>query len=149
MKYSFFFLFLFTLLSCKDEDPDFRTQNEADIKAYIDENNLDATRTNSGLYIIVDEQGTGAQPTATDNVTVVYKGYFLNGAVFDPGKESGTTFSLKSVILGWTEGIPYFKEGGKGKLLVPAHLGYGSDGYPPFIPGGAVLIFDVELISVN
>ena len=58
------------------------------------------------------------------------------------------TFGLNQVIKGWTEGIPYFKEGGNGILLVPAHLGYGSGGRPG-ISGGAVLIFEVKLIKVN
>jgi FKBP-type peptidyl-prolyl cis-trans isomerase FkpA len=55
---------------------------------------------------------------------------------------------LNQTIQGWIEGIPYFKEGGSGTLLIPAHLAYGSDNYRG-IPGGSVIIFDVKLISVN
>jgi FKBP-type peptidyl-prolyl cis-trans isomerase FkpA len=71
----------------------------------------------------------------------------LNGEVFD-SSTSGISFNLQQVIKGWTEGITYFKEGGTGILLVPAHLGYGNNDYRG-IPGGSVLIFEVELISVN
>ena len=99
-------------------------------------------------YTAKNEQGTGTQPTAASNVTVAYKGYFTNGNVFDQSKAEGISFGLNQVIKGWTEGIPYFKAGGSGVLLVPAHLGYGSYNYGP-IPGGSVLIFDVKLISVN
>ena len=100
------------------------------------------------MYYIINEQGTGTQPTAASNVTVAYKGYFTNGNVFDQSKAEGISFGLNQVIKGWTEGIPYFKTGGSGVLLIPSHLGYGSTNNGP-IPGGSVLIFDVKLISVN
>lgn len=99
-------------------------------------------------YTAKNEQGTGTQPTAASNVTVAYKGYFTNGNVFDQSKAEGISFGLNQVIKGWTEGIPYFKTGGSGVLLIPSHLGYGSTNNGP-IPGGSVLIFDVKLISVN
>ena len=89
-----------------------------------------------------------SQPTTSDNVTVAYKGYFTNGEVFDQSDSDGISFGLGQVIPGWTEGITYFKEGGRGMLLIPSHLGYGNSGRGS-IPGGAVLIFDVDLKSVN
>jgi FKBP-type peptidyl-prolyl cis-trans isomerase FkpA len=55
---------------------------------------------------------------------------------------------LNQVILGWREGITYFKEGGEGILLIPSDLGYGDSGSGS-IPGGAVLVFDINLIRVN
>ncbi|PWH82851.1 peptidylprolyl isomerase [Algibacter marinivivus] len=145
-------LSLILFMSCSSDDKkttiDFRAQNEEDILAYISANNLNAEKSNSGLYYVINEPGTGAQPTATDNVTVAYKGYYTNGSVFDESSASGIAFGLQQVIPGWTEGITYFKEGGNGILLVPSHLGYGSNDFRG-IPGGSVLIFDVELISVN
>lgn len=138
-------------ISCsKDTETvtDYTAKNEQEIKDYLAKNNLTAQRSTSGLYYIINEPGTGTQPTAASNVTVVYKGYFTNGNVFDQSKAEGIAFGLNQVIKGWTEGIPYFKTGGSGVLLVPAHLGYGSYNYGP-IPGGSVLIFDVKLISVN
>ena len=127
---------------------DYTVQNEKEIVDYIAKNNLNAQNSNSGLYYVINEAGTGVQPTATSNVTVAYKGSFTNGNVFDQSDASGVSFGLNQVIKGWTEGIPYFKEGGNGILLVPAHLGYGSCGRPG-ISGGAVLIFEVKLIKVN
>ena len=127
---------------------DYTVQNEKEIVDYIANNNLTATKTDSGLYYVVKEVGTGAQPTASSNVTVAYKRYFTNGNIFDKSDSAGISFGLNQVIKGWTEGIPYFKEGGNGVLLIPSHLGYGSNGSGP-IPGGSVLIFDVKLIKVN
>jgi FKBP-type peptidyl-prolyl cis-trans isomerase FkpA len=127
---------------------DYTVQNEKEIVDYIAKNHLTATRSDSGLYYVVNEAGTGTQPTATSNVTVAYKGYFTNGNVFDESKAEGVSFGLNQVIKGWTEGIPHFKVGGSGILLIPAHLGYGSNDSGP-IPGGSVLVFEVKLISVN
>lgn len=127
---------------------DYTVQNEKEIVDYIAKNNLTATKTDSGLYYVVNEAGAGTQPTASSNVTVAYKGYFTNGNVFDQSNAAGISFGLNQVIKGWTEGIPFFKEGGNGVLLIPSHLGYGGNDNGP-IPGGSVLIFDVKLIKVN
>lgn len=153
MKYTLLALILTIFLSCdsdsnKNENIDYKVKNEQDITAYINEKNLDAQKSDSGLYYVINEEGTGEQPTSTSNVTVAYKGYFLNGSIFDQSNSNGISFGLQQVIKGWTEGIPYFKEGGSGILLVPAHLGYGNNNYSG-IPGGSVLIFDIKLISVN
>lgn len=153
MKNILFVLALVLFVSCdndkkSEEEIDFVAKNEADIKAYVEENNLTALRSSSGLYYVIEEEGTGTQAVATSNVTVAYKGYFLNGSVFDQSDSEGISFGLNQVIAGWTEGITYFKEGGNGLLLVPAHLGYGSRDYNG-IPGGSVLIFEVTLIAVN
>ena len=127
---------------------DYEAKNEADIIEYIEENDLVANRTNSGLYYVINEEGTGTRPTSSSNVTVAYKGYFLDGTVFDQSDANGISFGLDQVIRGWTEGIPLFKEGGEGILLIPSSLGYGLNGAGS-IPRGAVLVFDVNLISVN
>ena len=148
---SFIVVLAFTLLSScnnSDDNIDYKEKNNNEIIAYIDKNNLDAQKSSSGLYYVIDELGSGQQPTATSNVTVAYKGYFLDGKTFDQSDANGISFGLQQVIKGWTEGITYFKEGGKGKLLVPSHLAYGNQGRPG-IPGGAVLIFDIHLISVK
>ena len=151
MKYTLVALFSMLLLSCSLEDPkvpDYRTKNDQAINTYLEANDMTAVKSSSGLYYIIDEPGTGDQPTYTSNVTVAYKVYFLNGTVFDESEAEGVSFNLQQVILGWTEGITYFKEGGSGILLVPAHLGYGSYKYNG-IPGGSVLVFEIKLISVN
>jgi FKBP-type peptidyl-prolyl cis-trans isomerase FkpA len=145
--YLYIIISLLFLVSCS-EDKSVEPQTEADIIAYIEANNLNATRTSSGLYYVIDKEGSGSRPTSTSNVTVAYKGYFLDGGTFDQSSDSGISFGLNQVIPGWTEGIQLFKEGGEGMLLIPYNLGYGLNARPS-IPGGAVLLFDIQLISVN
>ena len=107
--------------------------------------------TASGLRYVVEKEGTGKTPIATDQVTVHYTGYLLNGTKFDSSVDRGqpATFGLNQVIPGWTEGLQLMKEGGKNKLIIPYQLGYGENGMPPVIPAKAWLVFDVELIKVN
>ena len=133
--------------SCKKEEVDYTQIDEDIIKQYITDNNLTATATGTGLYYVVDTPGNGAQPSSQSTVTVAYKGYLSNGSVFDESASSGISFSLTSVIQGWQEGIPYFKEGGSGILLIPSALGYGSQATSG-IPANSVLIFEVELIDI-
>lgn len=152
MKHFIIIITLVLFTSCASDEgnapKDFRAENDKEIQDYITANNLNAQSSNSGLYYVIDELGTGAQPSITSDVTVAYKGYFTSGNVFDESDAEGISFNLQQVIAGWTEGITYFKEGGSGILLIPSHLGYGSFGRGS-IPGGAVLVFDIDLISVN
>jgi FKBP-type peptidyl-prolyl cis-trans isomerase FkpA len=85
---------------------------------------------------------------AESTVTVAYKGYLTDGTVFDESDSNGITFSLRNVIQGWQEGIPLFKEGGSGMLLIPSALGYGSSSQGQ-IPANSVLIFEITLIDVQ
>jgi FKBP-type peptidyl-prolyl cis-trans isomerase FkpA len=148
-KYLYLFTLVLVFISCSDKtDTSFEPETEQDIIHYIEDNNLNATRSNSGLYYVINNEGSGARPTSTSNITVDYKGYFLDGVVFDESNSNGISFRLNEVIQGWTEGITYFREGGNGILLVPYNLGYGESGRGS-IPGGSVLIFDIRLLSVN
>ncbi|MBA2612039.1 MAG: FKBP-type peptidyl-prolyl cis-trans isomerase [Bacteroidetes bacterium] len=122
--------------------------DEKIITNYISDNKLNAIATGSGLYYVISSQGTGIQPNANSNVTVNYKGSLKDGTVFDQSAAVGATFNLNSVIKGWQEGIPYFKKGGKGVLLIPSALGYGAQATGS-IPANSVLIFDIDLINVN
>ena len=153
MKYPLLALVVTLFLACDNNSNgnrsvDYKIQNEQEITTYINEKNLTAQKSDSGLYYVINEEGTGDQPSSNSNVTVAYKGSFINGSVFDESNSDGISFNLQQVIKGWTEGITYFKEGGSGVLLVPAHLGYGNNDTRG-IPGGSVLIFEIKLISVN
>jgi FKBP-type peptidyl-prolyl cis-trans isomerase FkpA len=110
-----------------------------------------ATKTESGLAYKVIKEGTGASPAADDVVEVHYHGTLTDGTVFDSSVERGKTisFPLNRVIKGWTEGLQTMKEGGKTKFVIPADLAYGEAGAPPKIPGGATLVFEVELFKVT
>jgi FKBP-type peptidyl-prolyl cis-trans isomerase FkpA len=143
------FLAILSLNGCKRKK--ILSQAEADenkIKKYITDNQLNAAATGSGLYYVITNPGTGANPNRSSNITVVYKGYLTDGSVFDESKSTGFNTNLTSVIAGWQEGIPYFKKGGKGKLLIPSALGYGAQAVSS-IPANSVLIFDIELLDVK
>ena len=100
-----------------------------------------------GLYYVINEPGTGEQPTITSNVTLTYKGYFTNWNVFDQST-ANVSFNLAGTVAGFGEGVSYLKEGGSTTFLVPSTLGYGNNG-DERIAGGAVILFDVVLVSVN
>lgn len=106
--------------------------------------------TASGLQYIIEKEGTGAQPAATDEVTVHYTGKLVDGTVFDSSVNRGepATFPLNQVIKGWTEGLQLMKEGAKYRFFIPSDLAYGPQGAGP-IPPNSTLIFDVELIKVE
>lgn len=107
--------------------------------------------TASGLQYVVEKEGTGKSPKATDNVTVHYTGRLLNGKVFDSSVSRGepATFPLNRVIPGWTEGLQLMKEGGKNVFFIPSDLAYGAHGAGNDIPPHSTLIFEVELIKVG
>ncbi len=109
------------------------------------------TVTDSGLQYEVITEGTGASPAATDTVEVHYEGTLTDGTKFDSSYDRGTTieFPLNGVIPGWTEGVQLMKEGGKNRFVIPSDLAYGPRGIPGVIPGGATLVFIVELVKVK
>ena len=107
--------------------------------------------TSSGLQYVVEKEGEGKQPSATDSVTVHYTGRLLDGTVFDSSVNRGepATFPLNRVIPGWTEGLQLMKEGAKYVFFIPSDLAYGAQGVPNVIPPHSTLIFEVELIKVG
>jgi len=110
-----------------------------------------ATRTASGLLMIPITPGTGATPKPTDTVTVNYEGRLTDGTVFDSSGLRGgpATVPLSGVIRCWTEALQLVKVGGKSRLVCPADLAYGNQGWPPLIKPGATLVFDVELLGIS
>ena len=143
----FLFVAVVSVHCSKDDEED---QSEIDneiITTYISNNSLDAQNIGGGLYFVDEQTGAGESPTASSSVRVAYRGYFTNGQVFDQSSTDGIVIGLNQVIRGWTLGIPYFKEGGRGKLLIPSGMAYGESP-PSGIPPNSVLIFDIHLIEV-
>jgi len=137
----------FGLLSgCAKIDP---AQSKKAGETFLAENAKKAgiVTTASGLQYQVLTAGTGLQPTATDSVTVDYKGSLIDGKEFDSGK--AISFPLNGVIPGWTEGLQLMKEGAKYRFFIPSDLAYGESGAARVIPPNAALIFEVDLLKVN
>jgi FKBP-type peptidyl-prolyl cis-trans isomerase len=136
------------------------------IEDYLEENNLTAERDLSyDLFYIIEEEGTGAKPENGQQVQVNYVGKYLDGKVFDTSIESIAreeeiysesrtyepfTFTLGrgQVILGWDVGIKLLNEGTKATLILPSYMAYGPRGNSS-IPPNTVLLFEVELVSIN
>jgi FKBP-type peptidyl-prolyl cis-trans isomerase FkpA len=107
-------------------------------------------RLDSGLLYSDLAPGAGESPKATDTVTVHYRGTLVDGTEFDSSHKRGqpARFSLAGVIPCWTQGLQKMKPKGKARLVCPPSLAYGDQGAPPRIPGGAALIFEVELLEI-
>ena len=108
-----------------------------------------ATKTDSGIVYIETTAGTGASPAATDRVKVHYRGALTNGTEFDSSyaRNEPAVFPLNGVIRCWTEGVQRMKVGGKARLVCPSDLAYGDRGNEA-IPGGAALVFEIELLEI-
>jgi len=107
--------------------------------------------TESGLQYEPIKEGDGPMPVDTSTVTVHYHGTLIDGTVFDSSVERGepATFKLNQVIPGWTEGLQLMSVGSKYKFYIPSELGYGPRPRSNAIPPNAVLIFEVELLSIG
>ncbi len=121
-------------------------------QAYLIENGQKegVKTTESGLQYEMLVDGKGARPRAESKVEVHYEGKLINGTIFDSSIQRGkpAEFGLNQVIAGWTEGLQLIREGGKARLVIPPELGYGTGGTRG-IPPNAVLIFEVELLSIK
>lgn len=100
----------------------------------------------SGIVLVPLRQGEGPRPAAGDRVRVNYEGRLPDGTRFDGS--DGAEFRLDRVIACWTEAVQKMSVGGKARLICPSATAYGDQGRPPQIPGGATLIFDVELLAI-
>ena len=110
----------------------------------------DITVLPSGLQYEVVESGSGATPTPEDTVVAHYRGTFIDGEEFDSSYSRGepAEFPVTRVIKGWTEALQLMKVGDKWKLYIPSDLAYGEGGNQR-IPGGSVLLFDIELVGIK
>ncbi len=139
----------------KMQEKEVKRQEELTAKglALLEENKKKkgVTVTESGLQYEVIKKGNGPKPTAEDTVTVDYVGMFADGTTFDSSVERGepASFAAGQVIPGWTETLLLMPVGSKFKIVIPPSIGYGEQGAPPVIPPNAVLVFEVELHSIQ
>lgn len=157
MRIRFFALWIFSILlfSCSKDDNECNYDDcafvapAAEVQAlenYLSVNNINAVKHCSGLYYRIETSGTGKTPTVCDEVSVRYKGQLTNGTIFD-SRTTPITFLLNDLIIGWKNGIPLIKEGGKIYLYLPPSLGYGNQPVGS-IPAGSILVFEIDLVSV-
>lgn len=128
-------------------------KNETSLRnQFIAENGITTKPTESGLYVIITEEGTGPKPKPGDKVKVHYTGTLLDGTKFDSSLDRGKPFEFPigqgRVIKGWDEGIAMLNVGSKATLIIPSKLGYGERGSGQIIHPYATLVFDVELVGI-
>jgi FKBP-type peptidyl-prolyl cis-trans isomerase len=136
------------------------------IEAYLKEKGLNGTKTASGLYYVIEREGTGETTTPNTTMYVDYAGYLLDGTLFDtsipeiakannifneqrPYEPLPVNVGMGQVIPGWDEGLLLLKKGSKAKFIIPSPLGYGENGAGSSIPANSILVFDVEVKNVQ
>jgi FKBP-type peptidyl-prolyl cis-trans isomerase FklB len=126
-----------------------KEEGEAFLKANLEKKGVVGLE--SGLQYAVIQQGKGPTPKPTDRVRTHYHGTLIDGTVFDSSVEAGqpATFGVSEVIPGWTEALVRMKVGDKWRLFIPSEMAYGVQGAPPDIGPNSVLIFDIELLSIE
>lgn len=143
------FLLVFAVLFATGCSKDSLLEHDiAIIEQYLKTHNLSAQSLSSGLYYIIEDPGSGSgYPAPGSVVKVRYTGFLPDGQIFDQtiGNQF-VPFNLDNVIEGWKQGIPLFRKGGKGMLLIPSTLGYGNRQVGP-IPPNSVLLFEIELVD--
>ena len=141
------------LVGCSSSSSTGPSAGSGDPKAYLDKAAAQpgAVRTPSGLVYRDLRAGSGGSPNASDTVTVNYRGTLVDGTEFDSSykRNQPAQFPLNQVIPCWTEGVQKMKVGGKSELVCPSSIAYGDQGQPPDIPGGATLIFEIELLGIG
>ncbi|HAQ19714.1 MAG TPA: hypothetical protein DCR40_10850 [Prolixibacteraceae bacterium] len=161
LKYSALILFAIIIVSgCKKNEDPYATYTPERETALIKEwlaqmvtNKKDIDTTSTGLYYIVEKEGTGETVKTGNTVTVKYTGLFLDGSVFDASAYHGDgtmTYIHKTdrLIQGWEEGIEVMKKGGTSAFLIPSAKAYGTSGAGS-IPPNTPLIFVIEVIDIK
>lgn len=115
------------------------------IAGYVKKKKLDMTKSESGLYYKIIEEGEGDPIKSTAVISAKYTGKLLNGKIFDEKKEP-VELTLKNLVHGWREVAFYLKPGGKATIICPPQMGYGQQAIGE-IPENAILIFDIEIVD--
>lgn len=157
------------LSACEDEDDRFVVPDRSPLDIWLDDvefidatnvpqvqidrfvaaNDIDTTVTETGLVYEMLAEGAGERPLPGASVTVNYRGYRVDGRIFQQSTVQGpATFSLDGLIAAWSEGIPLMRRGGRMWMIVRPSLGYGSNGNPNAgIGGSTVIVFEIDLVD--
>jgi len=116
---------------------------------YLADHNYEAQRTTSGVYIVMQQEGTGEAIKWGDPIETHYKGTFLDGRQFDSSYKRGKplAFRVGQMIPGWNEALLTRRKGDKFLLLIPSHMGYGKRGFPGAVPPDSNLLFEIEILD--
>ncbi len=147
LKYILFFVFLLLIAgtACKKDDPDvIAAKDRKKILSYLAEHELDYTELEAGVFVVIENEGTGGHPHENSTVRMNYEGYLLDGTPFDYG--SNAMLNLNLTVRGFRIGVMAFQKGGKGIIIVPSAMGYGQNRYGA-IPRNSVLVFEVDIIN--
>lgn len=131
---------------------DKKAAEQAATIASIEASFPDATKTDDGIYYKVTKEGSGVTCGAGKNVAVHYKGYFLDGTVFDSSEGRGTLdfkTGAHQMIPGFDVMVQDMKVGEKRTVVLPPSMAYGDAGAGGVIPGGAYIVFDIELVKIK
>lgn len=125
------------------------SQELRDIRDYVADNNLDGYYTPDSVFISLSDEGEGTDtPNLNSNVTVIYRGYLLDGTEFDSSNGEEVTFPLRNLIRGWQIALQEFPRGAQATILIPSVHGYGARdaaGIPPY----STLVFDLTLVDFD
>lgn len=136
---------LFTACKKDEEAIDYLARDIELIENYLASNGITAQKLPSGVFYTITKEGIGTEkPDISDKIVVYYKGYLLDGTIFDETDTNPLEIGLSQVILGWQEGLQQFTKESEGMIFIPSTLGYGSRPIGN-IPENSVLIFEVEL----
>lgn len=131
------------------EQEDEGEKNKAEEKEFLAtlKNIKGIKATASGLRYTIHDRGKGRRPTGADEVYVKYKGYYVDGTIFDHRVDSPAMFHLRTLIPGMAEGLAMLGIGGKATLYIPSKIAYGEGGTGK-IPPHKMLIFEVEVVDI-
>ncbi len=147
LKYNLFFVFLLLIagISCSKDDPEVIAEKDRKkILEYLAEHEMDYTELEGGVFVVIEQEGTGGYPHENSTVRMNYEGYLLDGTPFDYGFNA--MLNLNYTVRGFRIGVMAFQKGGKGIIFVPSAMGYGQYRQGT-IPRNSVLIFEVEIIN--
>ena len=134
-------LSIFTVSSCSKSG----ASEQEQMISFAKSNSINYTTDPSGILYEIITPGNTTKPTATNTITVTYKGLLMNGTQFDAGT---ITYPLNQLIQGWVIALPKIGVGGEIKVLIPSSLGYGTRGSGS-IPGNSPLYFEIKLSGVK
>lgn len=152
MKKLLFLLIITGFLASCNKSEERRAEDDNMIQEYLADNGIDAIKLeDSGVYYRITEEGIGEDfPNLNSTIRVFYKGYLMDGTVFDQRIEGENDYLedlLGNMVFGWRVALPNFSKKAKGEIYVPSHAGYGSSELPG-IPANSILIFEVYLFNV-